>query len=255
MSSSKTNKTTFDMSNKEDNWQVNTAMEEASGTGSVKKNKPPVGNGGKGGKPSHNRSDINVIQELDGYILTFGNQGQQSNYLKTKRAIADYFAIISDFGKEIYKGIKEGREPEFKKPEEPTSKATKAQLRKYAILFKRYLDNEEKYQREKTKVFRVNTWQCTPTMRNKLESYYLDFPTTEEGDDYVGLLMTIKEQVYSTDKTQYDYWRMHASFVKLADLKQEPMRQFTSVDRFSFQISELFSLCFTSNCETGFTLV
>jgi hypothetical protein len=102
-SSSKVNNTTttsFNMSDEEDNWQVNAGVEEASATGSAKKNKPPAGNGGKGGKPGYNRSDVNVIQELAGYLFTYGNQGQQSNYLKTKRAIADYFAMVSDFGKD-----------------------------------------------------------------------------------------------------------------------------------------------------------
>jgi hypothetical protein len=103
-----TTATSFDMSDEEDNWQVNAGVEEASATGSAKKNKPPARNGGKGGKLGYNRSDVNVIQELAGYLFTYGNQGQQSNYLKTKRAIADYFAMVSDFGKEIYKGIKEG---------------------------------------------------------------------------------------------------------------------------------------------------
>jgi t-SNARE complex subunit (syntaxin) len=122
------------------------------------------------GKKNSKHKNENSIQELAGHLFTFGNQGQQSNYPKTKRAIADFFGMSSDFGKEIFKAIKEGKEPEFKEPEEPPSKASQAQLRKYEILFKRYLDNEEKYKREKTRVFRVIMWQCTPTLRNKLES-------------------------------------------------------------------------------------
>jgi hypothetical protein len=129
--------------------------------------------------------------------------------------------MTSDFGKQIYKAIKEGVEQVFREPDEPPSKASQAQLRKYEILFKRYLDNDEKYTREKTKVFRVIMFQCTPTMRNKVESLP-DYPDLEEKDDYVGLLKRIKELVYSTDNTQYEFWRIQASFVKLATMKQDP---------------------------------
>jgi t-SNARE complex subunit (syntaxin) len=132
------------------------------GSPAIKKNKAPTtGGSNKGGKISQHRSESNVIQELAGYLFTFGNQGQQSNYLKTKKAIGDYFAMTYDFGKEIHKAIKDGKEPEFQEPDEPQGKPSQAQLRKYEILFKRYLDNEEKYKREKTKVFRVIMWQCT----------------------------------------------------------------------------------------------
>jgi hypothetical protein len=100
-------------------------VEEASATGGIttKKNKTPTtGSSSKGGKTSQHRSESNVIQELAGYLFTFGNQGQQSNYLKTKRAIGDYFAMTSDFGKEIHKAIKDGKEPEFQEPDEPQGK-------------------------------------------------------------------------------------------------------------------------------------
>jgi hypothetical protein len=203
------------MSDDEENRQSHTTVEqdEASASGSTTSAKSKSNAFGK--KNGKHRSVENTIQELAGHLFTFGNQGQQSNYLKTKRAVADYFGMTSEFGKEIFNAIKGGKEPEFQEPEEPPSKASLAQLRKYEILFKRYLDNEEKYKREKTKVFRVIMWQCTPTLRNKLESL-AEFNVLEEKDDFVGLLKRIKDLVYSTDNTQYEYWRLQASFVKLA---------------------------------------
>jgi hypothetical protein len=57
-------------------------------------------------------------------------------------------------------------------------------------------------------------------MRNKLESLP-EYNGLEESDDFVGLLKKIKELVYSTDNTQYEYWKLQASFVKLATLRQE----------------------------------
>jgi hypothetical protein len=151
--------------------------------------------------------------------------------------------MTSDFGKEIFKAIKERKEPEFVEPEEPPAKATQGQLRKYEILFfKRYLDNEEKYKREKTRVFRVIMHQCTPTMRNKLESLP-EFYGLEETNDFVGLLKKIKELMYSTDNTQYEYWKLQASFVKLATLRQELKEPINSyAKRFIAQVEATESL-------------
>jgi hypothetical protein len=108
----------------------------------TEKKKKPEDTGGKNvpgkGKSVNYRSD-GGIAELAGCYFSFGNPGQQSNYLKTRKAIADHFGMTSDFGKEIYMAIKEGKEPEFMEPEEPPAKATQGQLRKYEILFKRYL--------------------------------------------------------------------------------------------------------------------
>jgi hypothetical protein len=218
---------------------VDNDEEEASVPGSISSARKKTNAFGK--KNNKHRSE-NTIQELAGHLFTFGNQGQQSNYLKTKRAVADFFGMTSDFGKEIFRAIKEGKEPEFQEPEEPPSKATQAQLRKYEILFKRYLDNEEKYKREKTKVFRVIMWQCTPTLRNKLESLP-KFSNLEEKDDFVGLLKRIKDLVYSTDNTQYEYWRLQASFVKLANLKQEQKESINGyAKRFLAQVEATESL-------------
>jgi hypothetical protein len=76
------------------------------------------GSGGKS-KNIHYRFKQGV-PELAGCLFSFGNQGQQSNYIKTKKALGDYFGIVSDFGgKEIFKAIKERKEPEFQEPEEP----------------------------------------------------------------------------------------------------------------------------------------
>jgi hypothetical protein len=77
------------MSDDEENQQSHTTVEEdkssVSGSISSAKSKPNAF-GKKNGK---HRSVENTIQELAGHLFTFGNQGQQSNYLKTKRAVAD----------------------------------------------------------------------------------------------------------------------------------------------------------------------
>jgi hypothetical protein len=78
------------MSDDEENRQSHTTVdnneEEASVSGSISSvRKKPNTFGKKNGK---HRSE-NTIQELAGHLFTFGNQGQQSNYLKTKRAVAN----------------------------------------------------------------------------------------------------------------------------------------------------------------------
>jgi hypothetical protein len=48
------------------------------------------------------------IEELRGNIFTYGTQGQQSNYIRTKKAIADHVGTTFKFAKELYKAINEG---------------------------------------------------------------------------------------------------------------------------------------------------
>jgi hypothetical protein len=89
--------------------------------------KPSTSSGGKGGltkgdksKTSYNRSEIG-IEELRGYIFTYGTQSQQSNYIRTKRALSDHVGTTFKFAKELYKALNGGKEVELMEPEKPTS--------------------------------------------------------------------------------------------------------------------------------------
>jgi hypothetical protein len=223
--------------------QIHNNMEDRQGTGSSTTGEKKKDNrSGNKAKTFYNRND-NGIEELKGNVFTIGTQGQQSSYLRTKKAIADYVGRTSDFGKELYVALIEGKEPEFKEPDEPPgSKPTQPQMKRYEILYKRHLDEQEKYKREKTKLFRLIIGQCSPTLRDKLESMS-DYQDMEIKDDFVGLMARINGLVYSTDKTQYEYWRMQASYCKLGAMKQderEPVAAYAK--RFLAQVEATESL-------------
>jgi hypothetical protein len=91
------------------------------------------------------------IEELGGNIFQFGTPGQQVKYNRTKKAIADFMGITSDWGQELYTAIMEGVEPEFTEPEDPGKNATKGQLQRYDILLKKVLAKKERYKIEKGK--------------------------------------------------------------------------------------------------------
>jgi hypothetical protein len=107
------------------------------------------------GKPSktttsHNRSEIG-IEELRGFIFTYGTQGQQSNYIRTKKALADYVGTKFKFAKELYRAINGEEEVELVEPEPPTtSKPTQIEMKRYEVLCNRHFAKIEEYERERT---------------------------------------------------------------------------------------------------------
>jgi hypothetical protein len=125
---------------------------------------------------------------LRGYIFTYGTQGQQSNYIRTKKALADYVRTTFKFAKELYKAVNGGKEVELVEPEKPTtSKPTQIEVKRYEVLCNRHFAKVEEYERERTKLFRLIMGQCSPTLRDKLESM-TEFPKLEDADNFVGLV-------------------------------------------------------------------
>jgi hypothetical protein len=183
------------------------------------------------------------IEELRGNIFTYGTQGQQSNYIRTKKAIADYVGTTFKFAKELYKAINGGEETELQEPEKPTSsKPSQIEMKRYEVLCNRFFAKVEEYERERTKLFRLIMGQCSPTMRDKLESMK-EFPELEEKDNFIGLLELIHKLVYGTDNGQYEYWKMQASMAKLTGMKQEPREPTISfAERFLTQVEATESL-------------
>jgi hypothetical protein len=193
-------------------------MAGSSSAAATKTNK--IGKGNKSNKTSCNRSDIG-IEELRGIIFTYGTQGQQSKYIRTKKALTYHVGTTFKFAKELYKALNGGKEVELVEPEKPTStKPTQIEVKRYEVLCNRHFAKVEEYERARAKLFRLIMGQCSPTLRDKLESM-AEFPGLEEADNFTGLLKLIHELVYGTDKGQYQYWKMQASLVKLAGMKQE----------------------------------
>jgi hypothetical protein len=214
----------------------------SSATGNKKEGNRSGAGRNKSGATSFRRNEIG-IEELRGNIFTYGTQGQQSNYIRTKKAIADYVGTTFKFAKELYKAINGGEEIELQEPEKPTSiKPTQIEMKRYEVLCNRFFAKVEEYEREKTKLFRLIMGQCSPTMRDKLESMK-EFSQLEEGDNFIGLLQLIHKLVYGTDNGQYQYWKMQASMTKLTGMKQEPKEPTISfAERFLTQVEATESL-------------
>jgi hypothetical protein len=147
------------------------------------------------------------------------------------------------FAKELYKALNGGKEVELVEPEKPTStKPTQIEVKRYEVLCKRHFAKVEEYERERTKLFRLIMGQCSPTLRDKLESM-AELPKLEEADNFTGLLKLIHELVYGTDKGQYQYWKMQTSLVKLTKMKQEANEPTISfAERFHTQVEATESL-------------
>jgi hypothetical protein len=158
----------------------------------------------KKGKPGFSvpRSEGIGIEELRGYVFSYGVPGQQAKYAKAKKAIAEYIGMTSDCGQDLYTAIMEGVEPEFEEPEDPGKTATKGQLQRYDILLKKVLAKEEKYNIEKAKLFRLIIGQCSQAMRNKVEALP-DYKVMQKTVDFVKLLKRMKELVDGMDCWKY----------------------------------------------------
>jgi hypothetical protein len=219
----------------------NTVEGASSESGSEKKKLSSKGGGNKS-KTSYNRSDIG-IEELKGYIFTYGTQNQQNNYIRTKKALADYVGVTFKFAKQLYKSINGGKEVELVEPEKPSSaKPTQIEVKRYEVLCNRHFAKVEEYERERTKLFRLIMGQCSPTLRDKLESMP-EFPGLEDTDNFIGLLGLIHDLVYSTDSGQYQYWKMQAAMTKLLGMKQESKEPIMSfAERFLTQVEATESL-------------
>jgi hypothetical protein len=183
------------------------------------------------------------IEELRGYIFTYGTPGQQSNYIRAKKALADYVGTKFKFAKELYKAINGEEEIELVEPEPPTAaKPSQIEMKRYEVLCNRHFAKVDEYEREKTKLFRTIMGQCSPTLRDKLESMK-EFPRLEETDNFIGLLKLIHSLAYGTDQGQYQYWKMQVAMAKLTGMKQEPKEPTMSfAERFLTQVEATESL-------------
>jgi hypothetical protein len=128
-------------------------------------------------------------------------------------------------------------------PEPPTAtKPSQIEMKRYEVLCNRHFAKVEEYERERTKLFRMIIGQCSPTLRDKLESM-TEYSALEAGDNFIGLLQLIHSLVYGTDKGQYQYWKMQVAMAKLAGMKQEPKEPTISfAERFLTQVEATESL-------------
>jgi hypothetical protein len=166
-------------------------------------------------KETHHHENGNP--ELGGHVYTFGVPGQAYKYRKTTEAIAEY--VGQKMMNEMWALVQNGKEANFPEPKDAGDKPTVAQMEKYKMQLRMSLDKADKYQSEKAKVFRLIIGQCVPAMKHKIEGN-TKYPALMEASDVSGLLQFMKELVYSTHSTQYEYWAMQASMKTLITMTQ-----------------------------------
>ena len=99
------------------------------------------------------------IEELSGYYFAHGDHGAGSRFNKTVEKIAEHCRV--EVSKEIYKLILYGEEAEFPEVDEPSgSRPSAAAMKKYEMDYKRRLEKQETYAKEKCKAFGIIMGQC-----------------------------------------------------------------------------------------------
>ena len=165
-------------------------------------------------------------EELKGYLFSYGHPKQVEHYMRTMKAFDYYFG--RKFTRAIHGLVMEGVEGDFTIPEEPPGRPTTARMERYRMELKLMLEREEKYKDDKSNVFHIIWAQCTPTMKNKLESVP-KFSDLKRDKDVAGLMKTIKDLVFATDSVVYEPMVIQAQLRALVNLYQkgdEPLAKY-----------------------------
>jgi hypothetical protein len=159
------------------------------------------------------------IPELQNATFTYGVQGQADRFVKAQRLIADY--VGRTMGKDLFLLLTEREEASFPEPHPPTGRATTVEVERYKILLQHSVTQLQDYTDKKAKLLRLLLIQCQPSLRSKIE-LLPEFKKLQKDDDVLGLLDKIKELVYSTEGSQYQFWTLQATVSNLINVHQAP---------------------------------
>ena len=177
-------------------------------------------NGTGKGKPnkSHDKDKWFGEEEMKGSYFSYGTPGQTDIHTKTLKVVENYFGKRHSC--EIADLVTTGVEAVFEDPVRPADDAPKGdwEIYKMELSFKRA--QKEAYRQDKAKAFLIIMGQCTIAMTNKLESL-AEYADLKKNKDVAGLLRTIKELVYSTDKSQYEYMAMQAKMRNIHNIRMK----------------------------------
>ena len=104
--------------------------------------------GGKRSVKFHGAKPTIGIEELKGYYFAHGDHGSGNKFNKTVEKIAEYCRV--EVSKEIYKLVLYGEELDLPEVKQPSgSRPSAAALKKYEMDYKRRLEKEEAYNKDK----------------------------------------------------------------------------------------------------------
>ena len=177
-------------------------------------------NGTGKGKPNktHDKDKWFGEEEMKGSYFSYGTPGQTDIHTKTLKVVENYFGKRHSC--EIADLVTTGVEAVFEDPVRPADDAPKGdwEIYKMELSFKR--TQKEAYRQDKAKAFLIIMGQCSIAMTNKLESL-AEYADLKKNKDVAGLLRTIKELVYSTDKSQYEFMAMQAKMRNIHNIRMK----------------------------------
>ena len=151
-------------------------------------------------------------------VFVYGTPGQVAQFLKAEKGLREWIGRNST--NEMYTYIKEGTEPTFTEPVEPSGDAiSTAKMEKYKMQLKMSMEKKERYQQDKGRLFRSIHSLCSPALQHKLEAN-TKYKELEENHNIRGFVDLIKEIVYGTDEGTEPHWAMQAAMVKIHTIYQ-----------------------------------
>ena len=168
------------------------------------------------------------------YYFAHGDHGSGSKFNKTVEKIAEYCRV--EVSKEMYKLILYGEDAEFPEVEEPSgSRPGAAALKKYEMDYKRRLEKQETYEKDKCKAFGIIMGQCLELTKEALNWTRVSKATLDEEDNVKGLLGLLHDLCYGTDKKRYVRWIQQAQLKQAVTMTQQPTE---SLQRFATNFLE-----------------
>jgi hypothetical protein len=101
---------------------------------------------------------------------SYGTHDQVARFTNATKDITELAGTTYKYGKEIWNLLMKKSEATFPEPSTPSNEKDRAAMEKYKMLLRMWIDDEENYRRDKSKVFRVIMPHCTPAMKNKIKS-------------------------------------------------------------------------------------
>ena len=113
--------------------------------------------------------------------------------------------------------------------EEPSgSKPSAAKMKIFEMDYKRRLEKQESYIKEKCKAFGIIMGQCLELTKEVVKADK-NFKVLEEKDDVGGLLALLRDLCYGTDKKRYVRWIQQAQLRRAVTMTQQPTESLQSV--------------------------
>ena len=155
-------------------------------------------------------------------LFKFNSKDQADSYLCAKKKTADHLGV--ELGWDIRQLIKDGTEPTFKAPKQPTNDAltkTPGALKMWEVKYAMHCKKEEEFKEKKSVAFLAILERCSTAMRTHIESD-AGYKTLEKERNVVGLLDKMKTAAFSAGGVQHPFWILVYLLKKLVNMNQGP---------------------------------